>query len=157
MNRLGTLLGSVNRGNIVEALTLAEEPLTSYRVATAYNMNVAKTYLEMKKLAQLGMVKSTKMRRGTGYVLADEDLRRLALKLSSRVVTYSEWASDEAKKARFRAGLVVAKRISLGRARAGRGAKSTRQRGELETLALLGRKGFDSKYRRRTEREYDSL
>ncbi len=157
MNRMGELLGSVTRGNVVEALALSKRPLTSYRVAKAYHMNVAKVYIEMKKLAGLGLVKPTRGRRGVEYTLADEDLRGLALKLSSRVVTYDAWTSEEAKRARFRMGLATVPRVSLGSGPGETEAKPTRLPGELENLAVLGRKKFDAKYRRTAKGEYGRI
>ena len=141
----------------MEALALASGPLTAYRVSKAYNMNVAKVYLEMKKLAELGLVKAERRNRGTEYALADEDLRRLAVRLSSRVVTYEHWSSREAKKARFRMGLVAVPPISLGRPPKDLEAKPTRVPGELENLATLARKKFDTKYRGTAVREYDRV
>jgi hypothetical protein len=157
MSRLGELLGSTTRGNIVEALSLADRPLTAYRVAMAYNMNVAKTYSEMKRLNSLGLVRTAGRRRSREYVLLDNDLRNLALKLSSRVQTYESWRSRESKRARFRMGLVSVPRVSL-EALPGAGEPGQRRMpGELANLAILGRKKFDSKYRRTSGREYDRV
>ena len=36
MSRLGELLGSKTRGNIIEALALADRPLSAYKVAKSY-------------------------------------------------------------------------------------------------------------------------
>ncbi len=157
MNRLGELLGSVTRGNVVVALALARLPLTSYRVSKIYNMNVAKTYIEMSKLAALGLVKATRGRRGTEYTLVDDDLRRLALKLSSRLVTYESWARQEAKRERFRMGLAQVPPVSLRRPARMIEMKPTRLSGELENLASLARKKFNAKYRRASDREYDRI
>jgi len=157
MSPLRELLGSATRANIVEALALAGKPLTSYRLSKAYHMNVAKTYTEVKKLAGLGLVRPVKGKRGKEYTLADEDLRRLALKLSSRVVTYDVWKSEESKRARFRMGLAPVPRISLRRGVKAAGARPTRMPGELENLALLARKKFDAKYHRMATGEFDRV
>ncbi len=154
MSRLGVLLGSATRGNIVEALALANKPLTAYRVSKAYNMNVAKVYLEMKRLAELGLVKTDRRNRSTEYTLADDDLRRLAVKLSSRVVTYDNWSSREAKRARFRMGMAAVPPVSLAKPSSGVEEKQTRMPGELENLATLARKKFDAKYTGSGVREY---
>ena len=154
MNRLGELLGSNTRGNIVEALALSDRPLTAYRVARMYNMNVAKVYLEMKKLNGLGMVKPIVKDRGREYELVDSSLRSLALKLSSRVQTYESWKSDESKRARFRMGLASVPRFTMERPSKAVEPGQRRMSGELENLAVLGRKKFDSKYRRMSRRDY---
>jgi DNA-binding transcriptional ArsR family regulator len=158
MNRLGELLGSVTRGNIIEALALSDKPLTAYRVAMAYNMNVAKVYIEMKKLNSLGLVKpAERSGRGRQYELVDDDLRNLALKLRSRVQTYESWKSSESKRARFRMGLASVPQVSLeGPPRAAEPGQR-RMPGELDNLAILGRKKFDSKYRRSTGKDYDRV
>jgi hypothetical protein len=157
MTHLGELLGSTTRGNLVEALALSGRALTAYGVAIAYNMNIAKVYLEARRLERLGLIRSTNGKRGREYELADEDLRRLALKLSSRVQTYESWRSGESKRARFRMGLVSVPRFSLEGQSREVDTSQRRMPGELENLAILGRKKFDSKYRRMSERSYDRL
>jgi hypothetical protein len=157
MNRLGKLLGSTTRGNIAEALALSDRPLTAYRVAMKYNMNVAKVYLEMKRLEGLGLVKATVRTKGREYELVDSDLRRLALKLSSRVQTYETWKSKESKRTRFRMGLLSVPSFSLEGSPRGVEPGQRRLPGELESLATLGRRKFDSKYRRITGRDYDRV
>lgn len=141
----------------MEALALSKEPLTAYHVARLYNMNVAKVYLEMKRLGRLGLVKSSGRNRGIEYVLADVNLRKLALKLSSRVQTYESWRSEESRRARFMMGLVSIPPALLeakpNTVKAGR----HRMPGELENLAVLGRKKFDRKYRRVSGRDYDRV
>lgn len=157
MNRLAVLLGGSTKGNIVEALALSRKPMTAYRVARAYNMNVAKVYVEMKRLAALGMVRPTEGRRGLEYGLADDDLRRLAVRLSSRVQTYDSWRSTESRAARFREGLAVVPPVTLSPGpRTGKGARR-RMPGELDNLAALGRRRFDAKYRRTSGRLYARL
>ncbi|MDA4127566.1 MAG: helix-turn-helix domain-containing protein [Thaumarchaeota archaeon] len=158
MNRLGELLGSVTRGNIIEALTLSDRPLTAYRVARRYNMNVAKVYVEMKKLNNLGLVKPAERgERGREYELVDDDLRNLALKLSTRVQTLGSWKSGESKRARFRMGLVSVPSISLERPQKAGDPIQRRMPGELENLAVLGRKKFDSKYRKSNGRDFERI
>jgi hypothetical protein len=155
MNRLGELLGSVTRGNIIEALALSAGPLTAYRVARTYNMNVAKVYSEMKRLNSLGMVKPAERgRAGVEYELVDEDLRNLALKLTSRVQTYESWKSDDSRRARFRMGLASVPHVPLERGARAVEQGQRRLPGELENLAALGRKKFDSKYRKTAVRAY---
>lgn len=154
MNRLGELLGSTNRGNLVEALALSDRSLTAYGVAKAYNMNIAKVYKEMKRLEGLGLVRSAKGNRGREYELADGNLRDLALKLSSRVQTYESWKSPESRRARFRMGLVPVPRFSLVGQSMVVDTSQRRMPGELENLAILGRKKFYAKYRRMRERSY---
>ena len=122
-----------------------------------YNMNVAKVYITMKKLADLGLVKRLKGRSGVEYLLLDEDLRRIALRLSSRVITYESWKSQDAKRSRFRSGLERVPPLSLGRPTRSLLMKSTRIPGELENLALLARRKFDTKYRRTSDGAYDSI
>lgn|SRR5487761_213180 len=148
MNRLAELLGSSARANIVEALALSNRPLTSYRVSKMYNMNVPRVYIEMKKLATLGLLCAKGGRRGLEYTLVDENLRSLALKLSTRVITYDSWNSSEAKAQRFRNGLIKVPRISLKGPTRAVDEKPSRMPGELENLALLARTKFDAKYRR---------
>ena len=156
MGRLGELLGSTTRGNIVEALALAKRGLTAYGVAKAYHMNVAKVYAEMKRLERLGLVRSANGNRGREYELVDDSLRDLALKLSTRVQTYESWKSPESKRARFRMGLVPVPQFSLGQSSVA-DVSQRRMPGELENLAVLGRKKFDAKYRRMGERSYGRL
>ena len=141
----------------MEALALANKPLTSYRISKEYNMNVAKVYLEMKRLAELGLVRAARQNRGAEYVLADEDLRRLAVKLSSRVVTYDSWSSREAKRTRFKMGLASVPPVTLGRRSVDVETRQTRMPGELENLATLARKKFDAKYRKAAVSEYDRI
>ena len=157
MNRLGELLGSTTRGNLVEALALSDRSLTAYGVAKAYNMNIAKVYVEMKRLEGLGLVRSAKGNRGREYELVDGNLRDLALKLSSRVQTYESWRSPESRRARFRMGLVSVPRFSLTGQSTVVDTSQRRMPGELENLASLGRKKFDAKYRRMGERSYDRI
>jgi DNA-binding transcriptional ArsR family regulator len=157
MNRLGELLGSTTRGNLVEALALSDRSLTAYGVAKAYNMNIAKVYLEAKKLEGLGLVRSARGARGREYELADDNLRDLALKLSSRVQTYDSWKSPESRRARFRMGLVSVPRFTLVGQPKVVDASRRKMPGELENLAILGRKKFDAKYRRTGDGSYDRL
>jgi len=137
----------------VEALALSDRPMTAYRVALSYNLNVAKVYAEMKKLNSLGLVKTSRGR-GLEYALADDDLRRLALKLASRVQTYSSWKSDGSRRARFRMGLAAIPPFTLEKVPRGVEPWPRRTPGELENLAKLGRRKFDGKYRRTGERTY---
>jgi predicted transcriptional regulator len=154
MNRLEMLLGSRARGNILEALAFADAPLTAYRIAKYYNMNVAKVYKEMKKLDGLGMVRPRKYGVKKTYELADDDLKNLALKLSSRVQTYASWRSEASRRARFRMGLAAIPPFEVKEAPDEVDPGPRRIPGELENLATLGRKKFDSKYRRESPREY---
>ena len=157
MSRLGELMGSTTRGNLVEALALSRKPLTAYGLAKAYNMNVAKVYGEAKRLERLGLVRSMKGKSGRVYELADEDLRRLALKLSSRVQTYESWRSPESRRDRFRMGLALVPSFLMERASEVAGPGERRMPGELDGLAVLGRKKFDGKYRRREGRSFDRV
>ena len=157
MNRLGELLGSTTRGNLVEALALSDRSLTAYGVAKAYNMNIAKVYIEMKRLEGLGLVRSAKGGRGKAYELVDDSLRDLALRLSSRVQTYDSWRSPESRRARFRMGLAPLPQFSLSGGSTVAESGQRRMAGELENLAALGRKKFDAKYRRMGERSFDRI
>lgn len=136
---------------------MSQAPLTCYRISRMYNMNVAKVYAAMKRLAGLGLVAPSRGRRGTEYRLRDEDLRRLALKFSGRVVTYEAWSSAKARRERFRSGLSLAPAPQLGKARGLMTAKPTRLPGELDNLALLARVKFDGKYHRRPDGLYDTV
>src|SRR5574340_842881 len=135
LNRLATLLGGSNRGNIVEALALSGKPLTAYRVAKTYNMNVAKVYIEMKRLVALGMVGPREGRRGLEYGLIDGDLRSLAVRLSSRVQTYNSWRSKGSRLARFKMGLLVVPPVTLTPRPGTASGARRRMPGELENLA----------------------
>ncbi len=157
MSPLGALLGSITKGNIVEALALSEMPLTCYRIAKMYNMNIAKVYIAMKILATLGLVRSSRGRSGVEYILLDEDLQRLAKKLSPRVITYEVWKGQDAKRNRFRSGLLRVPLLSLGRSTRSLERKTTRIPGELENLAHLARKKFDAKYRRISDGAYVTI
>lgn len=154
MSRLGELLGSKTRGNVVEALALSEKPLSAYRIARSYNMNVAKVYGEAKRLDRLGVLKSSTAGSVREYTLADADLKKLALKLGSRVTTYEEWASREAKRERFLNGMASVPRFEFDRKPSTADPLERRLPGELENLATLGRKKFDSKYAKTSERSY---
>jgi hypothetical protein len=147
----------MTRGNIVEALALSAKSLTAYGVAKEYHMNVAKVYTEMKRLEGLGMLRSAKGARGREYELVDNNLRGLALKLSSRVLTLESWNNPESRRARFRMALASVPRFSLSEHPTGVDASQRRMPGELKNLAVLGRKKFDAKYRRTRERSYDRL
>ncbi len=157
MDALARLLGSSTRANLIRALAISSSPLTSYRVARLYNMNVPKVYGEMRNLTTLGVVEPTSQGRGVKYRLVDDDLKRLVLRLSPGVVTLEAWRSEEAKKFRFRAGLGkgqdVPRRPSTRRA----ASKATRLPGELLTLARMGRERFDSRYRRLGARTYAAV
>lgn len=154
MSRLGELLGSRTRGNVVEALALSDRPLSAYRIAKIYNMNVAKVYSEVKKLQSLGVLASAAAGSARGYTLADGDLKRLARKLGSRVTTYEEWASRESKRERFLNGMATVPRFKMDGSRAAADPLARRAPGELENLASLGRRKFDSKYERGSGRRY---
>jgi hypothetical protein len=136
---------------------MSEGPLTCYRVSKLYNMNIAKVYVAMKKLAALGLVAPSRGRGGIEYRICDEDLRRLALKLATRVVTYEAWNSQDARKERFRLGLSLIPALPLGRPRKPMSIKQTRIPGELDSLALLARAKFDGKYRKTPDGAYDSI
>lgn len=154
MNRLAGLLGSVTRANIVEALALSPRPLTAYRMARVYDMNVAKVYAEVKRLRRLGVLGLARKEAGQEYVLADGDLRSLALRMASRVQTYESWRSPESRRRRFRAGLSLVPPLPVGPPVEPEYAVPRRMEGELDNLAALGRRKFDSRYRRTGEREY---
>lgn len=150
-------MGSTTRSNVVEALAMSEKPLTCYRISKLYNMNVAKVYVAMKKLAALGLVTPIRGGGGLEYRLNDVDLRRLALKLSTRVVTFDAWNSRDAREERFRSGLLRTPALPLGSPRRLTLIKQTRMPGELDSLALLARAKFDGKYHRTSGGAYDSL
>lgn len=135
----------------------SEEPLTCYRISKRYNMNVAKVYITMKKLVALGLVIPKKGRGGVEYRIVDEDLRRLALKLSTRVVTYEAWRSRAARRTRFRSGLSRVSIPPLGVPSRQMLIKPTRMPGELDSLARLARMRFDGKYRMSSNGTYDSV
>lgn len=156
MNRLDELFGSKTRGKVLEALATSDVPLTAYRVAKRYNMNVAKVYKEMKRLTALGMLRADREGASVVYRLADRDLKSLALRLSSRVQTYSSWRSRGSKRERFLMGLQAVPKVDL---EPGQGEDQAPRRapGELENLAVLGRRKFDAKYRRVSGQSYDRL
>ncbi len=154
MNRLAQLLGSSTRANIVGVLALAKNPLSAYQVSKMCNMNISKVYVEMKKLANLGLLSTVTGNKGLAYTLTDESLRRLASKLSPRMIAYDDWRSPEAKAQRFRSGLIKVPKFSLGRQTKSLSAKPSRMPGELNALALLARSKFDKKYRKIGDREY---
>ena len=131
--------------------------MTAYGVAKAYNMNIAKVYLEMKRLERLGLIRSATGRRGKEYELADESLKDLAMKLCSRVQTYESWKSAESRRARFRMGLAAIPPVSAQQPGMTPSPQMRKPLGELENLAALGRKRFDVKYHRTGERNYDRL
>lgn len=160
--RLARLLGSRTRANMLEALaTTSGRPLTAYRISKMYNMNTAKVYLEAKRLQGLGLVDKVEGgKKGAGYLLADDDLRKVALKLASkRVIAFAEWSSASARTRRFRDGLAPLPDFALKRRvrrRAGRPLESKPGRlpGELENLVALARKRFAKRYRRIGDRKY---
>jgi len=154
MNRLGEILGSSTRASIVELLALTNKPLSAYRVAKMYNMNISKVYFEMKKLARLGLISATPGRRSLEYALIDENLRGLAVKFTPRVIRYDDWLTPEAKAQRFRNGMIRIPKFSQEKNAKSLDAKPTRMPGELDALALLARSKFDKKYRRIGDREY---
>ncbi len=143
------------RARIVELLALAKKPLSAYRVAKMYNLNVSKVYHEIKRLDDLGLLLRRRGSKGMEYSLVDENLRALALNLSPQIQSYDDWNSPEAKAQRFRAGLMQVPKFSLGRRQAKLlERKRTRMPDELDTLALLARRSFEKKYREIGEREY---
>ena len=156
MTRLSELLGSATRASIIETLASSKKPLTAYRISRMNNLNVPKVYLEVRRLARLDLVLAVKGRRGVEYSLIDENLRGLVAKLASRTISNSDWRSPEAKARRLRDGLMQVPKFSLGGRKEPTDAimKATRLPGELDTLALLARKKFESKYRNVGDREY---
>jgi len=150
-------LGSTTRGNLVEALALSDKGLTAYRVAKAYNMNIAKVYVEMKRLERLGIVRSVRRNRGKEYELDNAALKELALELSSRVQTYESWRSPASRRARFRMGLASIPQVSLESPTGVVDSNQRRMPGELDNLAVLGRRRFDVKYRRTGDRTLDRV
>lgn len=157
MDALARLLGSSTRANVIRALTLSDSPLTAYRIARAYNMNVAKVYREMKNMVDLGLVEASDKERGVAYRLAQEDLRNLALKLSPGFITLQAWKSEGARRFRFRAGLGVLPGPRLRGAAGREFPRPDRLPGELESLARLGRKAFDSKYGKPRQRRIGAV
>jgi hypothetical protein len=122
-----------------------------------YNMNVPKVYSEIRRLTRLGLLKTSRERGGREYLLADKDLRNIAFRLGSRVQTYDSWSSGKSRRERFRSGLARVPPFTLeGEPREYRPGER-RMPGELENLAVLGRKKFDVKYRNSRGREYDRL
>ncbi len=148
MDPLAWLLGSSTRASIIRALSVSNEPLTSYRVAKEFNLNVAKVYKELRKMAESGLVESSAGRKAREYRLVDDDLKRLAIRMSSGFVTLESWSSDEARRKRFRAGVGGKKSRSKVAPPRNLTVKPTRLPGELENLAVLGRRAFDSKYKK---------
>lgn len=156
MSDLGELLGSETRAKIVASLAVRTGAPTAYLLAKENGVNVAKVYGEMKRLARLGAVRARGEGRGVGYELVDGDLRRLARRYSSTVVSYGQWASRGARAKRLRMGLAEVPAYAAPRAEGGP-TKPTRLEGELDTLAALGRKRFDAKYVRTSARSYARL
>lgn len=157
VDRLARLLGSSTRANLIRALAMSSSPLTSYRVATLYNMNVPKVYGEMRNLTSLGVVEPTSQGRGVKYRLVDDDLKRLVLRLSPDVVTLEAWRSEEAKRIRFRAGLGTGQDFTQRPSTRRAASKTTKLPAELLTLARLGRERFDSRYRRLGARTFGAV
>jgi hypothetical protein len=116
-------------------------------------LNVSKVYLELRKLNGLGLVE-VESGRGKSYRLSDDDLKSVVSKLSPRVMSLGRWKSKESKAWRFRMGMQAVPEFRVE----GEGAlvKPTRLSGELTVLATLGRRKFDSKYRRTGSREIAS-
>lgn len=154
MSKLGLLLGSETRANVLRSLALGNAPLTPYRVAKETGTNVPKVYLEMKRLAALGVIGVARRARGTEYELVDADLRRLVVRLSPRVVALEAWSSEEERASRFRAGFQTVPPFSAQKPDRMTLSKKTRLPGELDSIASLGRKRFDVKYRPVGDREF---
>lgn len=154
MTRLAELLGSITRASVVEALAFGKKPLSAYRIARMYNLNIPKVYLEIKRLSKMGLVTALQGRKGIEYTLNDESIRTLATKLGSRTILYSEWRAQ--KNQLLRDGLLKVPRFSISSPRepVTNFEKTTRLRGELDTLALLARKKFDKKYCQIGDRVY---
>ena len=157
MSQLAELLGSSTRAKIVEALAQSNKKLTAYRISKMYSINISKTYIEIKKLADLNLLSAKRGRKGLEYSLTDENLRRLAIKLSSRTISYDDWNDPKARAQRLRAGLRSIPKFSLGKKEKPMFVKPTRMRGELDNLAVLARYKFDQKYRKIGAREYAEL
>ena len=156
MGRLDALLGRSTRANLLEALALSDEPLTLYQVAKTYGMNIAKTYSEAGNLARLGIIKAVGRARGVTYILADEDVRRLVFRMSSRVLTFEKWAGDDEATKRFRSGMEEIPSFRL-ESPSGLARKPSRLPGELDAMAALGRRKFEKKYRMVADREFASI
>ena len=151
---LAKLLGSSTRATIILALAREKKKISAYRISKMYNINVSKTYVEMKKLADMNLLRASKGQKGLEYSLEDKNLRELAIKLSSRTIPYDAWNDRKARALRLRNGLISIPKFSLVRKNRQLYAKPPRMRGELDNLAVLARSKFDQKYRMIGAREY---
>lgn len=152
-DRLSQLLGSPARAKIIRILASTITPVSAYRVAKIYDMNVNNVYSEIKKLANLGLVSTVTGKRGAQYALIDKNLRALALKLSPNLIGYDEWSMLEVRARRIKSEEIKVPNF-LGKKRKPSDILPREILDGLNIIALTARKSFDKKYRQVGEHDY---
>jgi len=89
--QLASLFGSENRSLVLAVLASASKPLTGYRVARAFGGQKIKVNAELRRLEEVGFVRSSRgAKGGRTWVLEDEELRALVRK-RMRIFFVDEW------------------------------------------------------------------
>lgn len=116
------LCGGTVRASTIAVLCSSEVPLTAYAVAQIGGLSIPKTYGELRRLSEAGIVIA-----GTGpggrrqYEVTDPDLRRL-FERRAPILSWSEWVrQDTRRRSSARMHLSASKRIDLRRFPAARG------------------------------------
>jgi sugar-specific transcriptional regulator TrmB len=98
--RLVALFGSETRVRTLAVLAGASRPMTAYRVGKVGGVPLPKAYEEVRRLAVTGLV----VRRASGWVLADPDVRALLLK-RVRIAWSEDWFAERRRRAREAAAI----------------------------------------------------
>jgi len=101
-SRLVTVFGSEARVRTLAVLANARRPITAYRVGIVGGVSMPKVYSEISRLSNAGLLE----RRRNGWVLVDEDIRRL-MQRRVRISWSEDWLEGERERAR-RAERIIA-------------------------------------------------
>jgi DNA-binding transcriptional ArsR family regulator len=93
---VATLCGSATRGKALAVLANSDSPMTAYMVAKVGGLSIPKTYEELRKLAEAGVVVASP---GAGsrvlYEMVDRDLRSL-LQRREPILSWDGWVRQDA-------------------------------------------------------------
>lgn len=87
------LFGSETRVRVLATLAGAYGPMTAYRVAKVGGTPISKAYEEIQRLASAHIV----VKRGTGWVLRDTDIR-LLLRRKVPIVWWTDWWAEKERR-----------------------------------------------------------
>ena len=99
--KLVALFGSETRVRALAVLAGAHRPMTAYRVGKTGSVPLPKAYREIHRLEKAGLVG----RRGSGWVLLDDDVRAL-LRKRVRILWWEDWRAERDRTAPERSALL---------------------------------------------------